>query len=186
MGATDTRGAGRVAVENSLEHYGVKGMKWGVRKDRFYRDSQEVRITAKKGKGIVKVRGGSGRGVSEEAADRAATRQKGKRSTVDSLTNAELKRYVERKKLEEQYMSFIAKEIPRKSKGRKFVEEFIKGEIDGIKSGKPGPTVKALTTAVTVAGMLKLGAGGTHRGKMGKLAVSTILAAGTGKRRKGV
>lgn len=38
----------KMAVSNSLEHYGVKGMKWGVRKDRYERKAQRSQKKAER------------------------------------------------------------------------------------------------------------------------------------------
>jgi hypothetical protein len=186
MGSTDTSNTGRGAVESALEHFGTKGMRWGVRRKDPSGSSGAVTVTSKKGKGVVKTSGGKGKQASEDAVAKAAARQKGKASTVDALSNQELKTYVERKKLEEQYMSYVSKEVPRKSKGRKFVEKTLKEEFNAVASGKPGPILKTAATAATVAttiGALK--GGGKHRGAMsiGALTVKTLIG-GPGKHRK--
>lgn len=103
MGASDT---GRGAVEKILEHAGVKGMRWGVRKDRSARSSGEptpVTVTTKAGKGVVKTKGGKGQAPSEDAVKAAAYRQKARSSTTASLTNDELRQLITRMRLEQEY-----------------------------------------------------------------------------------
>ena len=173
--------------EEFIEHFGIKGMRWGVRRKNPSGNSGAVTVTTKSGKGVVKVSGGKGRQASEDAVAKAAARQKGRASTVDALSNQELKTYVERKKLEEQYMSYVAKEVPKKSKGRKFVEKTIKEEWDAATSGKKSPKGEQILGLVgaglTVAALLG-SASGKHRGNAGKILVLAQLAKGSGKHRK--
>jgi alpha-galactosidase/6-phospho-beta-glucosidase family protein len=162
-------------------------MRWGIRRKDPSGDSGAVKVTSKKGKGVVKVSGGKGRQASEDAVAKAAARQKAKASTVDSLTNQELKTYVERKKLEEQYMSYVAKEVPRKSRGRKFVEKTIKEEWDAATSGKKSPKAEqllGLAIAASTLAAVVYSPTGKRRGAAGALAVGSMLAKGAGKHRK--
>lgn len=71
--------AGSVALDDILAHYGVKGMKWGVRRSRQQLES------------------------SREAATAKSTKKKIKSQGLDSLTNDELKTYLERMDLEKRY-----------------------------------------------------------------------------------
>lgn len=84
---------------NELKHYGVLGMKWGIRKDR---SSSAARRKAKT------------RGWSKDAKE--VHRIKGKK--VSALTNAELKKANERMNLERNYRSLNKSKI---SKGVAFV-----------------------------------------------------------------
>lgn len=77
-----------------LLHYGVKGMKWGVRRDR----SSRVTVAAK-GKRL-KTSGGVGRKPSEDAKRTAVIGQIAKKSGYKALSNAELRAYTERLALE--------------------------------------------------------------------------------------
>lgn len=84
---------------NELKHYGVLGMKWGIRKDR---GSSAARRKAKT------------RGWSKDAKE--VHRIKNKK--VSTLTNAELKKANERINLENNYRSLNKSQI---SKGLAFV-----------------------------------------------------------------
>lgn len=179
MGTADT---GRGAVDSVLQHYGVKGMKWGIRKDRYASGGRAVVVKTKAGKGVVKVSGGKGRPVSEDAVNKAATRQKGRASTVSSLSNEELKKFNERAKLEAEYLKYTAE---KKSKGRLRVKQAFDRELDSLFAGKAGPLLSA-AGALAVTLMLKQAGTGKHRSgttKVGSLAISKLLAAGSGKRR---
>lgn len=87
-------------LDEFLEHYGVKGMKWGVR--RRSPGSSPIEVATPAGK-RVQTRGGSGQKASEDAVRAAVARQKARKSTVDSLSNRELQDLVQRLNLEQQY-----------------------------------------------------------------------------------
>lgn len=88
--------AGKKATEE-LFHYGVKGMKWGVRKKRKPQSRVEV-STNKKGK--LKTTGGENRKASEDAKKAAVIGQIAKASGYQALSNAQLRAYTERMALE--------------------------------------------------------------------------------------
>lgn len=82
-----------------LEHYGVRGMKWGV-----HRDRSAVEVTPKTAPGRkVKATGGKFHEPSQDAIRAAVIRQQAKKSTTDSLSNKELQDLVTRMNLEAQY-----------------------------------------------------------------------------------
>lgn len=112
-------------AEPFLEHYGKKGMRWGVRKRSSRSASDEgeqvfVRDAGKK----IQTKGGSGLKGSEDAKRAAAAAQKVKKSGVKSLSNAELQSLVQRMNLESQHAK-LSQQSKTKSAGRKFVEEFV-------------------------------------------------------------
>lgn len=96
---------------NELQHHGIKGMRWGVRRT----DAQ-----------LARLRGGSSAkktakpAAKEEPEKKATTSSSGKSST--ELTNAELRARVERIRLEKELAQLTAKQ---KSKGRQFVEDVL-------------------------------------------------------------
>ena len=83
---------------NALMHYGVLGMKWGVRKDRSSGSSR------KRGK----------RSWSDDAREARAIKKK----KVKQMSNAELKKLNERTRLEQEYSRLNPSAI---SKGKKRV-----------------------------------------------------------------
>lgn len=103
-------------VEDFLAHYGVKGMRWGVRKKRRISPpgeegsptskrrspGEEVKVEVRPGKKL-KVSGGKGQLPSEDAIRTAALVQKAKKSGVQSLSNAELKALTDRMSSEQNF-----------------------------------------------------------------------------------
>ena len=87
------------SLEDVLEHFGVKGMKWGQRKARedgpVSKDTQRAREHAK----TIKKHG------------------------TAALSNKELQEYVTRMNLERQYNGFKAE--PKAKKGQRYVKEVL-------------------------------------------------------------
>lgn len=104
-GSSDLIADGRLNIDSFLEHYGIPGMKWGRRRsDKEIAESkQQVEVTTKAGKGVVKTSGGKKLQASEDAINAKASRQRAKASTTDALSNQELQALVTRMNLEQQY-----------------------------------------------------------------------------------
>lgn len=115
--STSDEGA-TVDQETFLAHYGVKGMKWGVRK------------AAKVEKAAAAKRERS----SEDAKAAQDAKAKMKKSSIDSLSNKELQILVTRMNLEQQLSGLQAK-TSTKSAGRKFVEDIAKEQFKNTVSG---------------------------------------------------
>lgn len=84
-------------VDDVLAHFGVKGMKWGVRKR-----SSAVTVTTRPG-GRIKTTGGHDRPASTDAVKAARLGQRAKKSSPKSLSNEELRALINRMNLEQQY-----------------------------------------------------------------------------------
>lgn len=89
-----------------LEHYGVKGMKWGVRKSEV--PAGETKVTQKGKK--LKGEGGKGLPPHEDATRAAVSKQKIKGSGIQSLSNKELKDLHQRMNLEQNVRELTVKE----------------------------------------------------------------------------
>lgn len=113
-----------LTIDEFLAHYGVKGMKWGVRKDRYGRSGpQEVTLKTKPGRRVT-AKGGRRQPASEDAKRTATSRQKAKKSTIDSLSTKELQELVTRMNLENQYKN-LARRQRFLNKGEAFVDELL-------------------------------------------------------------
>lgn len=82
-------------VTESLIHYGVKGMRWGVRRNRT---PTGVTVT-QKGKRL-KAKGGTNQPASKDAIATKALGQQAKKSGIHSLSNKDLEAYNRRLNLE--------------------------------------------------------------------------------------
>lgn len=87
---------GKKRVEELL-HYGVRGMRWGVRRDKRPR---AVTVSQKPGSKRLKARGGQDQPASSEAIATKALGQRARKSGFQSLTNQELQAYNQRLNLE--------------------------------------------------------------------------------------
>jgi hypothetical protein len=107
-------------VDDFIAHYGVQGMRWGVR--RGSKGPQSVTLTAKPGKKI-RTAGGKGFEASPEAKSAAAFKQIAKKSGPQALSNDQMKQLVTRMNLEQQYSKMLAANKPQKNAGRAFIEK---------------------------------------------------------------
>lgn len=97
-------------VEDELKHYGVKGMRWGVRKAAGRLARKATGKTAEED-------------YSDDAKRARDAKTKGKSKGVASLSNKELRDLNERLNLEQQYAKLTS---PKKSDGQKMVENILK------------------------------------------------------------
>lgn len=95
----------RLVHGGSLSHYGVKGMRWGVRKSEHSvgGGGTNVKVRSALGNRVVVATGGGKRDLSDDAKKAAVARQVAKRSNVRALSNKELQDLVTRMNLEQQY-----------------------------------------------------------------------------------
>jgi len=125
-----------------LEHYGVKGMKWGVRKKRGSVETKPVQVSAKPGQ-KVKTKGGTGQPAHPDAIKAATSRQKARASTTDSLSTQELQDLVKRMRLDEDYRKLTA---PKQGEVRKFIDGLLNKEAESYRKGEEGPIEGAAKT----------------------------------------
>ena len=153
--------------DDELSHYGVKGMKWGVRRSRSALAKarkarkggsrndgpEDVKVSTTPGE-RVKAKGGSRQAPSEDAVRTAAKKQKARASTTDSLSTKELKEIVERMNLERQYNKLNP---PKKSLGKEFAQmvfENDKQKLAQTGDWKQTSTYKLGKTAIDVGGII--------------------------------
>lgn len=141
---TAVLGLGFPDAQTFLEHYGVRGMRWGVRKKRSAAPSGPVDVVVKHKPGKrLKTEGGEGHGPHPDAIRSAASLRKARKSTVDALSTKELQDMLQRMDLEQRFdkMNVVA---PSKFKiGQKFVSEVVANEGKSyLLKGKKGPVTE--------------------------------------------
>lgn len=130
-------------LEDFFAHYGVKGMKWGVRKKNT--NPVDVSVQEVPGKRL-RTKGGQNQPPSDDAKTAAVARQKAKASTTDALSTKELQTLVNRMNLEQQYSRLSAQPV---GKGRKFIKKMFTNPqerqklSDNISNNPVTSTVKA-------------------------------------------
>lgn len=129
-------------VDTYLEHFGVKGMRWGVRRFRGGVSSRRAKPTPSEDK------------VKAETAKAKI----GKRGNTDALSNDELQTVINRMN-KEQALARLLKE--QKSKG---VDAFIKQKLKETAQSEFQAFSQGKTTKIVGAAMV-LGAKGKHRRK---------------------
>jgi hypothetical protein len=97
MGGSGSAATGG-AVDDFLAHYGVKGMRWGIRRKPKAPPSEDVQRVK-------------------------ATESKIRRGKTDALSNKELQDVVTRMNLEQQYSRMVSEQQKRKYEANKFIAE---------------------------------------------------------------
>lgn len=107
------------AGADHLEHYGVKGMKWGKRQAS---GPSGVELTPKGRR--LKAKGGQGHPTHEDAASAATSKQIANKSGKHALSNKDLQAAVTRMNLEKQFDQLNTKTGPVAT-GQKFVKTLL-------------------------------------------------------------
>lgn len=111
-----------------LEHFGVKGMRWGVRrKPGADGKVTDVVVTQKKPGTRVSAEGGHNQPAHVDAIAAATARQKARASTLDALSNHEMQTMIKRMQLEQQYSQLMAQKASKSKmqKGQKVIKELL-------------------------------------------------------------
>lgn len=132
--------------EDFLEHYGIRGMKWGVRKHREVSAQSHADTGVLRRQTKITVKGGVSHPASNDAVRAAIHKQKLKKSGTAALSNQELQELSKRLQLELQVKTLTGK------KGQAFVKKTLedqgKEEVKGVvKKG----TRKVAKTAFALA-----------------------------------
>jgi hypothetical protein len=141
-----TTEAGRKHVEETLTHFGVKGMHWGVRKAESVTTQTHIDTGLVKRRTKVVATGGHAHPAHEDAIKAATQEQKLKQSGHAALSNKELRDLITRRQLEDQASAATS------TKGRKFARKQL--EIGGqqqVQKGFGTAAGKATRAATKVA-----------------------------------
>jgi hypothetical protein len=115
-----SRKTGEAAVENILAHFGVRGMRWGVRRKATV-GPQEVFVSRSRvpGSKRLKAKGGGGHPSTKEGLSAREIGQIGKKSGLHALSDQQLNQYARRIQLEQNVARLQYNE---KTRGAKFVD----------------------------------------------------------------
>lgn len=105
-------------VSDILAHYGIKGMRWGIRRENPSAVTVSTRTTPVGT--LIKTKGGERLPAHPDAIAAAIVAQKLKKSGKASLSNEELQKYVNRVNLEQQASALRNKNL---SPGQQFVKQ---------------------------------------------------------------
>jgi hypothetical protein len=134
--------------EKFLEHFGVKGMRWGVRKVEPIKSKSGHTII--RGKAKVNVEGGDHHPAHPDAVKVAEAKAKLKKSGAAALSNEELRTVANRLQLEGQVHQLV------KTKGKKFVSRHLEDQgnqlvREGLREGAKRGVKRAARVAGTAA-----------------------------------
>lgn len=138
-----------LSESSALAHYGVKGMRWGVRRSSKPTGPEDITLKTVPGK-RVSAQGGRRHPASEDARTVAVYKQKAKKSTVDSLSNKELQALVNRMNLEQNYSRLTTDQL---SPGKRFVDKFMND--NKYRKKTLNATVDTISTVAAVTTMGK-------------------------------
>jgi hypothetical protein len=137
-------------IDDYLKHFGVKGMRWGVRREADVTTSVRLDQGVRRRRTKIVAKGGESHPAHTDAIKAAVQKRKLKKSGTDALSTDELRSLSNRLQLETQV------QVLASPKGKKFVQRQI--EQEGQKAvgrgvGKAAPFVakKAKKGAATVA-----------------------------------
>lgn len=130
---------------NGMEHHGVKGMRWGVRRSdkqlaRAAQDRKAKKRLAAKNDVMPKKGPSASNDVMPQGSDdynRAlSSKRTARREGTKALSNQELQDLNNRMNLERQYAKMNQKPVPRyKEAGKKFLDKYIENEVSALARG---------------------------------------------------
>jgi hypothetical protein len=113
-------------MSEAMQHYGVKGMHWGVRRERTTSNSNPSDVTVRTiGKKVVTT-GGKRHPISEDARTSATILRQVKSSGVHSVSNKDLQDLNRRLGLERQYRDLSKRQ---RSRGEKMLSDISETEV---------------------------------------------------------
>lgn len=122
-------------VSPDIIHYGVKGMKWGVRKQRPPSQGRKKKTNAQRVLDKITAK-------KQKTFEPRKVENNTKRRRISDLSDEELRKVINRMEMERKYSQLTAKEV---SKGRKFANEVL---YNSAKATATTYTTKAMTKAI--------------------------------------
>ena len=123
-----------MSVEEFLAHYGIKGMKWGVR-----RSERQLAVARKKGDVPA----------DEDAVKAVQTQKKiSEAGSLNVVSSKELQHLVNRIELEKKYVNLTTQASPQAQKGQSFISKLFRNEVNSkLLQGKDGPILSMIKAA---------------------------------------
>lgn len=119
---------------SELKHWGIKGMKWGVR--RYQNKDGSLTPAGKK-------RYSDGSTSSSSTSKSSQTSQQPKKKTVSEMSDQELRDAVNRLRLEQDYAKLNPEKV---SRGKKFVDNLLDETLSGVARGAGSASAIAVTS----------------------------------------
>lgn len=125
---------------SELKHWGIKGMKWGVR--RYQNKDGSLTPAGKK-------RYSDGSTSSSSTSKSSQTSQQHKKKTVSEMSDQELRDTVNRLRLEQDYAKLNPEKV---SRGKKFVDNLLDETLSGVARGAGSASAIAVTSLGKILG----------------------------------
>ena len=125
---------------SELKHWGIKGMKWGVR--RYQNKDGSLTSAGKK-------RYSDGSTSSSSTSKSSQTSQQPKKKTVSEMSDQELRDAVNRLRLEQDYAKLNPEKV---SRGKKFVDNLLDETLSGVARGAGSASAIAVTSLGKILG----------------------------------
>ena len=127
---------------SELKHWGIKGMKWGVR--RYQNKDGSLTPAGKK-------RYSDGSTSSSSTSKSSQTSQQPKKKTVSEMSDQELRDAVNRLRLEQDYAKLNPEKV---SRGKKCVDNLLDEALSGVARGAGSASAIAVTSLGKILGEL--------------------------------
>lgn len=128
---------------SELKHWGIKGMKWGVR--RYQNKDGSLTPAGKKRYSD----GSTSSSSTSKSSQTSQTSQQPKKKTVSEMSDQELRDAVNRLRLEQDYAKLNPEKV---SRGKKFVDNLLDETLSGVARGAGSASAIAVTSLGKILG----------------------------------